>query len=396
MTRVEAPANIGVLVWARETLGFDMDRAAKAAGVSPEKVKEWESGTSKPTLRQLEKLADLYRQPLISFFQDDHPEELDLPTDYRVIHSGDDVSLAPETIIAIGEARWRQSVAESLRREMDINISFRPLRAENQIDAESLAEKARKRLDVTEEKQALWAKDYRNTFKRWRELLEDAGILVFKFDFPRRNTRAFALTAKLAPVITVSANDFQNAMIFSLFHELAHLLLNQSSTCNDLEFRSKASSHNDKIEIFCNRFAGAFLVPAESLLQHRSVRNQFLHSLEENRIQELAHHFGVSCEVILRRLVILDYLDISFYKKWKNEQDEYWKEREPVKKGGGGKDTYKYTVISSQGNAYIDTVLNAYSENIISLSEASEYLAVKAKYVHELQEFLAKGGDMGE
>lgn len=396
MARVEAPANCSVLEWARETLGFDLHRAARAAGVKVEKVQEWEEGISKPTLRQLEKLADLYRQPLIAFFQEDHPEEIELPTDYRIIHPDEDKALSPETIIAIGEARWRQSVAESLRREMEMKISFRPLKSKSQIDPEDLAEKVRTRLDVTIDKQILWAKDYNNTFKRWREILENVGILVFRFDFPRKNTRAYALTAKLAPVITVSSRDYRNAIIFSLFHELAHLLLSQSSTCNDLEFRSKSSSLNDKVEIYCNRFAGAFLVPADPLLRHRLIGNQSLRSLEDNNIRELAHYFGVSREVILRRLVILERLDISFYRRWKDEQKEYWKEREPPKKGGGGKDTYKYKIINSQGAAYIDTVLSAYSDNLISLSEASEYLAVKAKYVHELQEFLSKEGDMSE
>ncbi|MCX6644947.1 MAG: ImmA/IrrE family metallo-endopeptidase [bacterium] len=393
MARVKAPANKKVLVWARETLGFDHEAVAHKIGTKAHIVKAWEEGEKSPSFNQLEDLSDLYRQPLITFFQEERPEEPQWPADFRKLSAGGTEPLKPETKIAIWDAQWRQSIAESLRSELDVNITFTPIGTKPLGDAEALAQQIRAKLGPSIEVQRKWARDFNHIFRYWRGLLEETGILVFRFDFPRDDVRAFSLPGQLAPIITVSSHDSRNGSIFSLFHELAHLLFRQSSTCNDFEFRKRAGSEKDRVEIFCNHFAGAFLVPADAILQHELVGNTVRKEINDAEIQQLAHYFGVSWEVILRRLLILERLDEAFYKAWKNSHQNTWNDP-GTSGGGGGGDKYSYIrkILMRQGLAYIETVLSAYSEKIVSLTEASEYLGEKTQNVLLTQEFLYEGG----
>jgi len=391
MASVKAPANKKVLVWARETLGFDHDAVAHKIGTKAHIVKAWEEGEKSPSFNQLENLSDLYRQPLITFFQEEHPEEPQWPVDFRKFPYSGKEPLKPETKIAIWDAQWRQSIAESLRSEMDISIAFKTIGAQPSGDPEILAQNIRAKLGPSIETQKNWAKDFNHLYRYWRGLLEEIGILVFRFDFPRNDVRAFALPGQLAPIMTVSSHDSRNGSIFSLFHEFAHLLFGQSSTCNDFEFRKRAGSQKDRNEIFCNHFAGAYLVPADALIGHELVGNTVRKEMDDTEIRQLARYFGVSWEVVLRRLLILERLDEEFYRDWKERHQKPWSD--PGSSGGGG-DKYSYVrkILNRQGMAYTETILTAYSEKIVSLTEASEYLGEKTRNVLLTQEFLYEGG----
>lgn len=392
MARVKAPANKNVLVWARETLGFDHGAVAKKIGTKAHIVKAWEEGEKSPSFNQLENLSDLYRQPLITFFQEENPKEPQWPVDFRKFPDSGREPLEPETKIAIWDAQWRQSIAESLRSEMDISIAFKPIGVQPLGDPEVLAQKIRAKLGPSIETQRKWAKNFNHLYRYWRGLLEETGILVFRFDFPRNDVRAFALPGQLAPIITVSSHDSRNGSIFSLFHELAHLLFGQSSTCNDFEFRKRAGSQKDRNEIFCNHFAGAYLVPADALIGHELVGSTVRKEMEDAEIRLLARYFGVSWEVVLRRLLILERLDEAFYRDWKERHQNTW--NDPGSSGGGGGDKYTYVrkILNRQGIAYTETILTAYSEKIVSLTEASEYLGEKTRNVLLTQEYLYEGG----
>ena len=66
--RIDALVNPHMLVWARETAGFDVHGVARRMKVKPEKVEEWESGAARPTILQAMSLAEIYRRPLSAFY----------------------------------------------------------------------------------------------------------------------------------------------------------------------------------------------------------------------------------------------------------------------------------------------------------------------------------------
>ena len=68
------PINSDVLVWARERVHLDRDDAAAGAGVTPERLRDWERGEKIPTVKQARKLAEVYDRPFLEFFSRELPE----------------------------------------------------------------------------------------------------------------------------------------------------------------------------------------------------------------------------------------------------------------------------------------------------------------------------------
>ncbi|WP_439481851.1 helix-turn-helix domain-containing protein [Cyclobacterium plantarum] len=52
-----------VLKWARESARMTEETTAAKVSVKVEKIKEWEAGTSQPTIRQAQTLAKAYKRP---------------------------------------------------------------------------------------------------------------------------------------------------------------------------------------------------------------------------------------------------------------------------------------------------------------------------------------------
>ena len=390
MPRILAPANKRVLIQARKVMGLDEDTVAKRLHLKREKIQAWEAGNTSPTFRQLESLSDLYRQPLISFFSNTPPEEPSWPRDFRRFPGNARPPLSYETRAAIWEAEWRQSVAAELRREMGESMSLPRVRTPIQSDPETAAEEVRAAIGPDIKAQIGWARQPLELLRKWRAVLEGIGILVFRFDFPYEDARAFALPSAVAPVVSVSTDDWKNAQLFSLLHEFAHLLLGENATCNFIEYETAPNGGEQRIEAVCNHFSGAFLVPRHALVEHEFVRQHKKTNWEENVLAGLAQYFGVSREVVLRRLVILERADEDFYRRWKAEKNELWRDEESTKRAFPVPKGYARKVLNREGHAYVSTVLTAYSQGIANLSEVSDYLKVKTKHVSDIQAVLGQ------
>jgi Zn-dependent peptidase ImmA (M78 family) len=104
--------------------------------------------------------------------------------------------------------------------------------------------------------------------------------------------RGFVLVDDYAPLVFVNGADAKAAQMFTLAHELAHVIFG-SSAAFDLRQLTAATA---PIEQACNRAAAEFLVPIELLRQRwRGVGNQ------ANPFDSLAHQFKVSQLVAARR-----------------------------------------------------------------------------------------------
>ena len=94
-----------VLKWARESVRMTEEFVAIKVSVSVEKLKEWEAGTSQPTIRQAQKLAKLYKRPFALFFLPDIPRDFQLLQDFR--KSGSKI-LTTSSIFIIREIQQKQ------------------------------------------------------------------------------------------------------------------------------------------------------------------------------------------------------------------------------------------------------------------------------------------------
>jgi transcriptional regulator with XRE-family HTH domain len=79
----KALINPAMLEWARETAGYDIQRAAKKAQVKPDKYAAWEVGQSMPTVGQLRKLSNAFKRPLAIFYLSQVPKAFQPIKDFR-------------------------------------------------------------------------------------------------------------------------------------------------------------------------------------------------------------------------------------------------------------------------------------------------------------------------
>lgn len=384
MKTVEITIEPKVLTWARESIGKTIDDIAHHLKVGKDVVQQWEIGQKPVRLTQLEKMANYYKRPLAALFLPEPPKEIPLPKDYRTLPLDERKGFSSKTLLAIRRAERvrRLTIEMSVKAEQQINTNI--VNANLNDNIEQLGEKVRGHLGIATEAQFKWL-DENAAFNEWRNLLERNDILVLQGSVPLEDTRGFSISEKSYPVIFVNKRDSDNGKIFSLFHEYSHLMLNISGIC-DMAERVYLTEDDRQVETFCNYFAGAFLVPKNSLLGHPLIRKTNGIAFDDEILQELAAQFKVSPEVILRRLVICGKTSNDYYNKKKVEWDEKYKEFAQKKKFG--RKVPAKACLQENGRPFVTLVLSSYGSETISLSDVSDYLGIKVKHLPNVEKLI--------
>jgi len=367
-----------VLIWARESIGMSIDEVVKKIkGITINTIREWEKkdGAVKPTFAQIETLSKIYRRPLSAFLLPAPPKEPHFPKDFRTLPSEKKQSLKPKTYLAVRKARRFQYSAIELIKELGEESKKLSITANLSDNPETLAEKVRIQFGIKEvPRPASFPKE--TALDEWIKILENNGILVFQISITmNKEIRGFSLIDEDVPVIVLRRSDETSAKIFTLFHELAHLLLREGGIC-DLE--ESDISH----EKFCNHFAGAFLVPKDKLLNHPVVKaNVKTKEWPEDFLRGIARDSNVSKEVILRRLLMLGLTTKKYYLKKHKE----WKSKYKEPFGRGKKDEIKIC-LQERGKKYTSMVFDAYERKKIDVMGLADYLGVTSDKISKIKE----------
>lgn len=390
------PVNSEVLRWARETSGLDVNdvaRKIKRKTVTSQTIKFWENGKSSPTYPQLEYLAyKVYKRPLALFFFPEPPKEETPKQSFRTLPDSEISLLEPRLHYLIRQARIMQINLSELnegvnpaKQQIVKDLTFKP-----NVSVAKMTKVVREYLNVSLKSQQSWSNFY-EAFRGWRNILEENGIFIFKESFNQRLGRGviesefsgFCLYSKIFPVIYINNSHSLTRQIFTIFHELAHLLLGTGGVDTRFDdYIEDLKGDKRKIEILCNKFAGSFLVPEDDFKQQTKGV-----SINNLPINKLAKRYYVSREVILRKLFDRGFVSNSFYE----EKVEEWSKIKKSKRKNGG-DYYK-TKAAYLGENYIDLAFSRYLQNRISLDQLSDYLGVKVDNLGkmELQLFRREG-----
>jgi len=370
-----------VLIWARESLGLNKQNVAKRLKTSIETIDQWEATQKTPTFKQLEQLSKVYKRPLAAFFLPKPPKELPLPKDFRTLPPDRKKPISLKTRLAIRRARRLQEVTADLAKNLNREIKTKVDGVRLTDDSEVIAAQKREDLKITLDTQFSWT-DENEALGSWISAFEKTGILILQLSMPLEENRGFSLADNSVKVIVINNLDATRAKIFSLFHEYGHILLNSSSLC-DLEDRYYQTSEIERIEIFCNHFAGALLVPRKALILHDIIKSQrYLSGWTDELLRRLSGDFKVSQEVILRRLVILGIASEDFYRKKRQEWASIgprvsWGKQNPPKK-----------CIREHGVPFVSLTLEAQKTGRITYSDLADYLSIQLKYVPKLERLI--------
>lgn len=189
-------------------------------------------------------------------------------------------------------------------------------------------------------------------------MIEDAGVYVFKSSFKQREVSGFCLYDSVFPIIYINNSTAATRQTFTLFHELAHILLRISGVTKlHDEYISTLPGDERRIEVFCNQFAAEVLVPEEDF---RFRTGQL--PPEDELISELAQVYKSSRETILRRF--LDQGRVS-QRDYEDKTERWNREYEEGRSKGSGGNPHA-TKASYLGDKYLGLAFGRYYQGAIS------------------------------
>ena len=361
-----------VLAWARNLDGLTIEDAASRLNIAADKIRAWENGQAHPTLRQAKELAKYYRIPFVTLYLPDPPKKLKRidRVDYRTFGN---VGVA---ITTSRELRWllrdiedrRDSMIELYRIDGRMPKTF-PLHMSEADSEGKIATEIRNLLGLTPSVQKKFRKPEK-ALSYCISVLENLDVLVFQAaKIEPSEMRGLSLGYSEMPIIVLNRKDENSARLFSLIHELAHIVLNNAGICN--EIGSETVSRNE-VELRCNRIAGLVLAPINDIKTHPAIENIVKYGFDDTYINAMARDFAVSKEVILYNIYDLGIITKDFYFETLGRyKDEY---REYASKKKGGMIPPAIDKGTQVGRLYARTVLDAYHNDRISTRDASAYL----------------------
>jgi Zn-dependent peptidase ImmA (M78 family) len=378
MARDQMPVNKLLVRWARERAGYSLEEAE----LKFKNIAIWEDADSEvyPTYPQLESMAETFKVPIAVFFFPKPPTLPPIEKTFRTLPETDLDGLEPRIRILLRKAKALQVNLSTLNagRNPAKRLITRDLSFPLSVKADRMATVVRDYLGVTLDEQTRW-QNPEVALERWRSCFADVGVIVFKDQFRNPRFAGFCLTDPEFPIIYANNTTPKTRQIFTLFHELGHLLFHTSG----IDLRSEdwlqhLKGDAGRIEVLCNRFAAAFLVPdAEFSAMLAGLPPTY------ETARSLAQHFKVSTLVIVRKFLEHRLIDESAYREAHSRA-----EAEPPSSGGGN---YYNNQMAYLGRSYIGMALREYYHNRINETELAELLNVAPKSVATLEERFLKG-----
>jgi len=241
----------------------------------------------------------------------------------------------------------------------------------------------REYLGIALETQANW-RDSDTALKEWRKSIEGAGVFIFKEAFKQDEISGFCIYDDEFPVIYVNNTMPLTRQIFTLFHELPHLLLRVGGIDKEGDaYLRQIHGDNRRIEVLCNRFAAEFLVPSNDFDRLISGR-----SIDDKLVEDLAHRYKVSREVVLRKCLDRELIDHGYYEERRRAWIDEAKKARRASRGGD----YYLTKAAYLGDSYLNMAFGKYYRKQLSMAQLAEYLGVRVSYVAGMEAaFLGRG-----
>jgi Zn-dependent peptidase ImmA (M78 family)/transcriptional regulator with XRE-family HTH domain len=373
------PVTPAVIQWARQRAGFSIEDASKAF----KKIAAWEAGEGAPSYAQLEQMAEKFKTPVAVFFFPEPPDVPSVEKSFRTLTAADFAAI-PRTVrlfLRRGQAMQLNLAELNDGKNPAPRLITRDIAVSPSTSLDALASTIRKYLGITIEQQASW-RSTDKAMEAWRDAFAKAGIYVFKDAFRAKTYFGFCLYDDEFPVIYVNNSAAKSRQIFTLFHELAHLLFHTSGidVLGD-DFIKRLPANEQKIEAICNGLAARLLVPDDVF--DRLMRGR---TSDRDTATHLAAYFSVSREVIYRKLLDRNLIEPPEY----SAAVEFWKSQlKPTKESSGNFYNNRYAYL---GSRYIDLAFTRYYQQRFDDQQLAEYLNLKPKTLQTFAEKFAGGG----
>ncbi len=366
--------------WCCADHGITLGELASELGIASSSIEHLMAGDGM-TFAQLRKVADYFGRGVLFFLEGAAVDEERVHTPQFRTLANQKPELSAKLKALIERVEKQREVYLSLREDLEDadRAKFNPpiLSAH---DLREAARLARVWLGLGEH----------NKFDTYRAALEAQGVLVFqsngyngKWQIAKENPiLGFSLYDAHCPVIVVKKQDSDSRQSFTLMHELGHLLLHKTSSIDDAHDMESHRGHERE----ANAFAGYVLVPDSFLSIILDAERPDDVALYDGWLAQQRKTWGVSSEVILRRLLDEHRLPASRYEAYRQ-----WRATSVVEQKDGGNREWRHREPKHIfGDTFVRTVLDAVNARHITLSKASSYLdSLKIKDLHQLEQHYA-------
>jgi Zn-dependent peptidase ImmA (M78 family) len=369
---VQIEVNGAVLTWARESLALSRNQACEKSGISAKRLIQLETTAKPPTVDELKALSKAYKRTIATLLLRTPPKEKPLPSDKRTVDSKELGHFHEKTIIAVRKARALTQSYLDLRNEMGLSTPRFNLSSTLQDKPDQIAKNLRRVLNLDEIRKI---SNINFALEAYIEQVESLGIAVFQLCLTQDRLRGLSIVDEIVPIIGIRRGaEPTHSKIFTLFHELGHILLNEGGLC-DLSYDSTF-----QIEKWCNAFAAEILVPSSELLKSELVVNYERNGEQiwrKTDLIALGESFHVGPLAILRRLLDNGLTTVEFYRQkhqaWNKSQ--FGRSKHPE-----GRNIPKET-IKEKGRTYISLAFSAFDQNRIDLKDLSDLLGIRLSYI---------------
>lgn len=368
-----------------ELISWALDHAEMSTAdlKNAEKVESWIAGSAQPTLKQLQDFAKKVHVPF-GYLMMSKPPVIKKPIpDFRV-RAGSAQRYSAELTDVIYEQQRRQDWFRDYALEHGLEeITWVGSASLNQNPA-SVAQRLRAEWNYSTLDSF---QSYTDSRKEVFRLLEDQGVLVSVAGYVGSSQRGFdvaefsgfSLFDRLAPLVFVNGKESHAAQIFTMFHELGHLVLGETAVSSvDSEVEEAGVQASTGSERWCDDFAAEFLMPADE------VRGAFSGSLLEDDVLRLARSFRASGLALLNRLRDLNLISVQ---QWNESYPRFQKkalevlQKNSAEKSSGG-NFYK-TQVFVVGERFARAVYRDAASGRTSYPDAQSLLGVKQTQTFE-------------
>lgn len=357
-----------------------LSELAKKLGIDLARLEKNSLTESGLTFNQLRRLATFFDRGVLFFLESGPVEPSRLHSAQFRTLTNQKPDLSPKTRTLIERVERQRDLFLSLIEDLSERSHFEPPRLHT-TNIKKAAATTREWLGLKNE----------NQFDAYRSTIEAKGILVFRsngyagaWQIPTDSPiSGFSVFDQRCPVIFVRRLLPETRQTFTLIHELAHILVHQDSFIDtESDFYSTRGREHE-----ANEFAGLVLVPDEHLAMVADSGRPADVSGFDTWLKPYKNLWGVSGEVILRRLLEASRLSQSEYDAYRN----FVRANTPSKPTSRGDRSYRYREPRHVfGTRFVRAVFDALHTDQISLAKASTYLDnLKIKDVHALEAHLA-------
>lgn len=364
------------LIKLRVAKKFTQEALAEKAGISLLAYRNMESGKSEPSINSLTKIAEVYQIDIGEFFQKYQSQILKVR--FRALEKKN-IRKREEIIYEVDAwlKKYNKLISDlNLADEYKYKLKYLETETTDPIQMAKIAREA-------------FGLQTQETVKDICNLIEfRAGIKILAKQFNSDSFFGLSLEdINQGKVIVVNTWDRISVerRIFSIAHELGHILLHFNSVQNNLTSEDKTEEKE------ANQFASHFLMPQEDFIKvwNSSANNDFV-----DRVIRVKQIFRVSYQVVLYRLSeyvkendinfdVWKFFNISYMRKYKVKIDR-------TKELNSVLDTNSRELRALSNQFYAsgrlaELVKKAVDKNIINLDTAADILNISVKEVENFK-----------